>query len=29
MDYKWNNDRLQAIDDDDEKAKLAQLPEEV
>lgn len=29
MDYKWNHDRLLAIDDADEIAKLKQLPEEV
>ena len=23
MDFKWNNDRLLAIDDEDEKAKLS------
>jgi len=26
MEFKWNNDRLLAIDDDDEKDKLTQLP---
>ena len=29
FDYKWNNDRLLAIDDQDEIDKLNQLPEAV
>ena len=29
MDFKWNNDRLLAIDDPDEISKLEQLPEHV
>ena len=29
MDFKWNNDRLLAIDDADEIDKLTQLPESV
>jgi len=29
FDYKWKNDRNMAIDDDDEKAILEQLPNNV
>ncbi len=29
FDYKWKNDKNQSIDDDDERAMLEQLPDEV